>query len=61
MTQIFPIFGIYWSYLWLVMIELISRFDTKFANSWISANAWAKRVVYVIFWFYIATELGGTL
>lgn len=52
MAQCFPIFAIFWSTFWLVLIRISTKLGFEKLSKW---------VYYLMAWYCIVTELGSTI
>ena len=56
MTQIFPIFGIFWAFCWLIVFRFAAKIEKQIK---LPATNLAKIIFQVLFWMYCFKEIYG--
>jgi len=63
MTQVFPLFAIYWAFFWLVIIRVARQLDNTSVQKWmpVTLESFVKLVFKFFFWFYAYREVLGAM
>jgi len=59
MSQLFPLFAMYWAFFWLVVIRLSQTIDKK--QSRVKTENIIKLIFKIFFWIYVYYESAGTI